>query len=259
MRFKAIGLPPARLNLPREAVMFEDSTFECTGRIKTRSRRWMLAALTLNGSILVALVLVPLIYPDALPGHTMSSLLVAPEVPKPETPPAERLRPVAHREAREFDDGRITAPPRIPTIIRYLHDRDMPSATNIAAVDLEDGTPGGNGKGIFNSGQPITVVHSPAPSSVRLPSKFVEGNLIFKTIPQYPVIAKTVGQQGTVVLQAVISKAGAIEKLQVVSGPPMLQQAAIDAVKTWRYRPYLLNDQPVEVETTVNVIFKLEH
>jgi len=73
------------------------------------------------------------------------------------------------------------------------------------------------------------------------------------------VIAKTVGQQGTVVLQAVISKAGAIEKLQVVSGPPMLQQAAIDAVKTWRYRPYLLNDQPVEVETTVNVIFKLEH
>ena len=60
------------------------------------------------------------------------------------------------------------------------------------------------------------------------------------------------------VLQAVISKAGAIEKLQVVSGPPMLQQAAIDAVKTWRYRPYLLNDQPVEVETTVSVIFKLE-
>ncbi len=82
--------------------------------------------------------------------------------------------------------------------------------------------------------------------------------MIYKTIPQYPVIAKTVGVQGTVVLQATISKSGTIENLQVISGPQMLQQAAIDAVKTWRYRPYLLNDQPIEVETTVNVIFKLE-
>jgi protein TonB len=94
---------------------------------------------------------------------------------------------------------------------------------------------------------------------VRLPSKFVEGFLIHKSIPQYPAIAKSAGQQGTVILQAVISKSGTIENLQVLSGPPMLQQAAIDAVKTWRYRPYLLNEQPVEVETTVNVIFKLEH
>ena len=62
--------------------MFEDSTFESTGRIKTRSRRWMLAALTFNGSILVTLVLVPLIYPNALPSHMMPALLVAPEIPK---------------------------------------------------------------------------------------------------------------------------------------------------------------------------------
>ena len=82
--------------------------------------------------------------------------------------------------------------------------------------------------------------------------------MIYKTIPQYPVIAKSVGMQGTVVLQATISKSGTIEDLQVISGPQMLQQAAIDAVKTWRYRPYLLNDQPIEVETTVNVIFKLD-
>ena len=239
--------------------MFEDSTFESTGRIKTRSRRWMLAALTLNGSVLIALILIPLIYPNALPSHMMPSLLVAPEVPKPQTPPTpEHARPVAPHEVREFDGSRIAAPPSIPTTIRYLHDREGPSANNIAAIDIGAGVPGGDGKGIFNSGQPVTVTHAPVPSSVRLPSTFVEGFLIYKTIPQYPVIAKTVGQQGTVVLQAVISKSGTIEKLQVVSGPPMLQQAAIDAVKTWRYRPYLLNQQPVEVETTVNVIFKLE-
>ena len=63
--------------------------------------------------------------------------------------------------------------------------------------------------------------------------------------------------EGTVVLAATISKAGTIENLRVVSGPAMLQQAALDAVKTWQYRPYLLNGQPVEVETTINVIFTL--
>jgi periplasmic protein TonB len=238
--------------------MFEDSTFESTGRIKTRSRRWMLAALTLNGSILVALVLVPLIYPDALPSHFIPTLLVAPAPIQPNEPPPVHVRPAAPHDFSELDNGRITAPPSIPPRIKYTDGPEPPFASNIGA-EMSTGTPGGDGLNPFGAKPPVTVVHTPATSSIRLPSKFVEGNLIFKTIPQYPVIAKTVGQQGTVVLQAVISKAGAIEKLQVVSGPPMLQQAAIDAVKTWRYRPYLLNDQPVEVETTVNVIFKLEH
>ena len=63
--------------------------------------------------------------------------------------------------------------------------------------------------------------------------------------------------QGTVILQATISKSGTIENLRVISGPAMLQQAAIDSVRNWRYRPYMLNGQPVEVETTVNVVFTL--
>jgi protein TonB len=63
--------------------------------------------------------------------------------------------------------------------------------------------------------------------------------------------------QGTVILAATISKSGNIENLHVVSGPAVLQQAALDAVSTWRYRPYLLDGQPVEVETTVEVIFRL--
>ena len=237
--------------------MFEDSTFESTGRIKTRSRRWMLAAFALNGSVLVAMVFVPLIYPNALPSHFIPTLLVAPAAPPPETPQPVHVRPVAHA-AREFDNGRITAPPRIPTVIRYLHDREAPSPGNIATADLWTGTPGGDGRDIFNSGQPTTVVHAPNPSSLRLPSRLVESTIIYKTIPQYPSIAKAAHQEGTVVLQAMISKSGTIERLQAISGPQMLQQAAIDAVKTWRYRPYLLNDQPIEVETTVKVIFKLE-
>jgi periplasmic protein TonB len=238
--------------------MFEDSTFESTGRIKTRSRRWMLAALFLNGSILVALILIPLIYPDALPSHFIPTLLVAPPAPQAETPPPPvRVRPPAPHNFSELDEGRITAPPNIPPHIKYTDGPEHAFASNIGA-EMSIGTPEGEGVNPFGARPPVIVVHPPSPSSIRLPSKFEEGNLIFKTIPQYPIIAKTTGQQGTVVLQAMISKSGTIENLQVVSGPPMLRQAAMDAVKTWRYKPYLLNQQPVEVETTVNVIFKLE-
>jgi protein TonB len=81
--------------------------------------------------------------------------------------------------------------------------------------------------------------------------------VIYKVLPVYPPIAKVAGVGGTVVLAAVISKQGTIENLRVVSGPPMLQQAARDAVSAWRYRPFLLNGEPVAVETTVNVVFSL--
>jgi protein TonB len=85
----------------------------------------------------------------------------------------------------------------------------------------------------------------------------MQGMLLLKTPPIYPPIAKAARVQGIVVLQANISKTGSIENLHVVSGPAMLQQAALDAVRSWRYKPYLLNNDPVEVETQVNVIFTL--
>jgi protein TonB len=83
------------------------------------------------------------------------------------------------------------------------------------------------------------------------------GLLVQKNSPVYPVIAKSARVSGTVVLQATISKTGTIENLHAVSGPPMLRQAALDSVRTWRYKPYRLNNEPVEIETTVNVNFTL--
>lgn len=237
--------------------MFEDSTFESTGRIKTRSRRWMIATFALNGAILVTLILVPLIYPNALPSHMFPTLLVAPEVPKPETPPQPmHTQPARPHNFSEFDTGRLVAPPMIPRTIIAPEAPEQPFASNIA-TDNGIGGPGGQGTNPFAHGQPVTVVHPPAPASIRLPSRLVESTIIYKTIPQYPAIAKAARIEGTVELQAIISKTGTIENLRVASGPPMLQQAAVDAVKTWRYRPYLLNGQPIEVETTVDVIFKL--
>ncbi len=88
-------------------------------------------------------------------------------------------------------------------------------------------------------------------------SHMMEGNLIHRVQPQYPAIAKLAGIQGDVLLHAVIGRDGAIENLQVVSGPPALVSAARDAVRQWQYRPYMLNGEPVEVETQVTVKFVL--
>jgi protein TonB len=81
--------------------------------------------------------------------------------------------------------------------------------------------------------------------------------LVHRVEPTYPQIARTARISGSVVLTAVIAKDGQIENLTLVSGHPMLAPAAIDAVKQWRYRPYLLNGEPVEVETTITVMFQL--
>ena len=95
------------------------------------------------------------------------------------------------------------------------------------------------------------------PKVVAVSAGVAAGNLIRKTQPVYPAIARSARVQGAVILQATISRTGAVTNLKVVSGPPMLRQAAIDAVKTWQYKPYLLNNQPTDVDTTVQVVFSL--
>jgi protein TonB len=107
-----------------------------------------------------------------------------------------------------------------------------------------------------------TVLLQPSPDAKPLEVKLLsgslaEGMLLRRVQPDYPSIARDARVSGTVVIQAKINKEGGIENLQVVSGPPMLRQAALDAVKQWRYRPYLLDGEPVEVLTTVNVFFSL--
>jgi protein TonB len=105
----------------------------------------------------------------------------------------------------------------------------------------------------------LTVPAGASPVSVRVDATLdaTAGRLINKVVPMYPAAAKLQGVQGTVILNGVISKEGHFKKLQVLAGPPMLQQPAIDAVRQWAYTPYLLDGQPVEVETDVNVVFVL--
>jgi len=112
---------------------------------------------------------------------------------------------------------------------------------------------------LFGSGaRPVVAVAAPPAvlAPVRL-SHMREGDLIRKILPVYPPLARAARIQGQVVLQAVISKQGGIENLKVVAGHPMLAPAAMDAVRQWLYRPYILNNEPVEVETQITVNFSL--
>ena len=234
--------------------MFEDSTFESSGRIHTRSRGLMLAASAFNGSILLALILIPLIYPEALSRMAMAILMEAPPAPTTLPKPVARIEhaDVVQPEVR----GSVIFAPTVIPQKTYIADRPETLAP-VDVATLGDGGPG-DGNNPFGSQSQHPVVREVGRGPVRISGLIVEGLLIKKTVPVYPAIAKATGTQGTVVLQATISRNGTIENLRVASGSAMLQQAALDAVKTWRYRPYLLDGEPVEVETTVNVVFKLQ-
>jgi protein TonB len=236
--------------------MFEDATFESLGTIRTRSRGWMIATFALNASILLAMILVPLIYPAALPRMALAMLMEAPptlaEQPKPVVR-AERATAVPS----EIQESTVLAPRQIPRGI-YVPDRPETSAPLNVAIMIPDGGGLGSPDGLLHGtgSHPNVVPAQVGPAHIS--SGVAQGLLIHKVVPDYPPVPRAAHIGGIVVLQATISKSGTIENLHVASGPELLRQAALDAVKQWRYRPYLLNGEPVEVETTVNVEFKLQ-
>jgi hypothetical protein len=100
-------------------------------------------------------------------------------------------------------------------------------------------------------------VPKPMPSKIRVGANVMEASLIHQVQPVYPQIAKAAHISGTVVLHAIVAKDGTIQHLDFVSGPPLLMKSAMDAVGQWVYKPTLLNGDPVEVDTTISVIFQL--
>ncbi len=237
--------------------MFEDSTFETMGRIHTRSRGWMMATFAFNSSILLALVIIPIIHPEMLPKLTSSILMQAPP------PQTQEPRPVVRTEQVQNAPSEI----RVET---FQPSPTIPRQTNISGTQeppapIESGDLDGGPNGIAGPDNPFSGrgthldVRQAAPAATQhVSSGVMQGMLIDKVIPAYPAIARVTRTSGTVVLQATISRTGTIENLRVISGPAMLRQAALDAVKQWRYRPYMLNGHPVEVETAVEVDFTLD-
>jgi protein TonB len=158
----------------------------------------------------------------------------------------------------EIDQG-LHAPTKIPKDIKMLKEDAAPPPTvagvaGMAGMGGGSGVPGGVMGGMGTAPTPVVRVEKPK-GPTRVSAGVVAGLIISKTTPVYPPIAKAAHVSGTVVLHALISKTGTIDNLTVVSGPEMLRAAALDAVRTWRYKPYLLNGEPTEVDTTVTVNF----
>jgi protein TonB len=162
----------------------------------------------------------------------------------------------------EIDQG-LHAPTKIPKNINIVKDEGPPpppGVSGVAGMGSMGGAPGGVMGGMpgGTGGPVVTLAPKPKPAGpARISGGVMAGQLVNKVQPMYPPIAKAAHVGGTVVLHALISKTGAIENLTAVSGPDMLKSAAIDAVRQWRYKPYLLNGDPTEVDTTITVNFNL--
>ena len=156
-------------------------------------------------------------------------------------------------------NDQLAAPTRIPQDIKNVPQPDAPPAAGFGPAG-EEGLGSGNSSAmgsVFAGSNKTPKVKPEVPTKVSISSGVASGLLLQRTVPSYPQIAKAAHVSGTVVLQATISKAGTISKVRVITGPAMLQQSAMDAVKSWRYRPYKLDGNAVEVETTVNVVFSI--
>jgi periplasmic protein TonB len=143
-----------------------------------------------------------------------------------------------------------------------IKEEDAPPPVMSAGVvgGVPGGIPGGQMGGVIGgiiSSTPVAVPKVATPQRVRVSQGVTQGLLVRKIQPNYPPLARQARIQGSVLLQAEISKDGTIENLHLISGHPMLAPAAIEAVKQWKYKPYILNGEPVEVETQITVNFTL--
>jgi len=240
--------------------MFEDSLIESGNKLKTKRGRTTTVSFILEAIVVGVLVLIPLLFTEALPKAQLMMALVAPPPPPPPPPPPAEVHVVKKVET-DIINGQLRTPTKIPKKVEMIKEEEAPPPQVSGIVGgVPGGVPGGQMGGVMGSiigasNAPIPKMQ--APTRVRVSAGVTQGLVIRKVQPTYPAIAKTARVQGQVVLQAAISKDGNIENLHVISGPPLLVQAAIDAVKQWKYRPYILNGEPVEVDTTVTVIFSL--
>jgi protein TonB len=255
----------------RKKIMFEQSLVDGMGR--TSKPLTVLASFSVQTLLVIVLVIIPLIYTDTLPRATLTSFLVAPPPPPPPPPPPAAPIKVVKVIPRQFDAGKLMAPKQIPKDIAMIKEEEMPPMAGAVGVvgglpgGVPGGTPGGLIGGIIGAvpqaappppPPPVKKEEKPAtPQRIRVGGNVQSAKLIKQPKPPYPPLAKQARIQGTVRFQAIIGKDGTIQNLQLISGHPLLVPSATEAVKQWVYQPTLLNGEPVEVVTQIDVNFTL--
>jgi len=250
--------------------LFSDVLLETNDQQRHRRTVSAVLSFVVQCLLLGVLLLIPLMVTDVLPQQQLLTFLMAPPPPPP-PPPAASVAAAKVVKVVESDilNGRLRAPSKIPQSVQMIREDETPPDLSGGGVPggVPGGIPGGQLGGVIGgilSSTPnsaaVPKLVAPMPTKrIRISQGVTEGRLIQKIEPLYPTLARAARIQGQVVLAAIISKSGEIQNLVLVSGHPLLVPAALDAVKRWRYRPYLLNGEPVEIETTITVNFELAH
>jgi protein TonB len=246
--------------------MFEDSILDSGGKGKKATT--VLVSTVVHVALLGVLIIIPLIFVEQLEAAKYLVALTAPPPPPPPPPPpaaAVQAKPVQVKQV-QVDPGAIVAPTEIPKQIARIVEEAAPTGGVVGGVvgGTGGGVPGGVLGGILTDankqvGAPPPPPPPPPPPAALPPQRIggdvAQANLISAPKPQYPQLARSARVQGVVLLQATISKEGTIQDLRVISGHPLLNEAALEAVRQWRYKPQMLNNQPIEVITTITVNF----
>ena len=210
--------------------------------------------------LLLAVVVIPLFHTDPLPKReTLTMLYLQP--PSAAGSNATKLQAPKLASTYTPTSTGITAP------VHEMQEAPPPPAATTGGVTggvpggMVGGVPGGAFSEMLNSAPSVPVLAKlPVPTPVkrmRIASRVAEANLIHDVAPQYPPEAGRARIEGTVVLMAVIGTDGSVKDVRVENGLPILAQAAIDAVKQWRYKPYMIDGEPVEVDSRITINFNL--
>lgn len=228
----------------------------------TKTHDWKRASLPIAYMIEVltigVMVIIPLVYTQALPKTSFSFVSMPLPPPAASPPAAPALRNVVQKVTIEDLEK---APTVIPKSIAGLTRHLAPPSGSIGVVGSAGVLPGGQPDGVISS--LIGTTAPPPPAKPEMIKRIRRGGdveaarLIYGPKPDYPQLAKMARIQGTVRLEALIATDGTIKGLKVKSGHPLLVKAALEAVEQWRYQPTLLNGDPVEVETEIDVNFSL--
>jgi protein TonB len=249
---------PASSSL-QEGDLFYDSLVVSGPNTRRRNPWAAVGSVGLLSLLLLSLVVIPLFHTDTLPMRETLTMLY---VPPAAAASSVRSLPVPRSTSRSTRTN-----VRIPIAVHTTQEAP-PSPPVDTAGGLVGGVPGGVVGGIpggvlsevlrsTGSAPVLAKTPAPTPKRIRVPAQVAEANLIYDVTPKYPPEAGRKRIEGTVVLMAVIGKDGTVRDVRVENGLPLLAQAAIDAVKQWRYRPYLLNGEPVEVDSHITINFTL--
>ncbi len=223
-------------------------------------KRWAVVLSAMGQVIVLAvLILIPLMHTQALPKALSGTYLLAPQPPALQS--QSPLPPRTKHGRRFFRGIRLTAATSIPPTVEVPREPELPldAELSLQTNSVFNGIPGlDKSDEILGSSR-----RNPPPPEKAQPVRIRQGGdveqalLISLTKPAYPTLGIQIHLQGDVVLRAVIDRGGNVAELQVISGHPLLVKAAMDAVRQWRYKPTLLNGEPVEVDTTITIAFRL--